>query len=79
MVAQVEAAAAPARAARDTARAGAAGSAADSAAALQWEATESALGAALDAFAADVDREFPGRFVWLSRGSLHATVRGLVW
>ncbi len=47
MVAQVEAAAAPARAARDAARAIAAGSAADSAAALQREATESALGAAL--------------------------------
>jgi hypothetical protein len=39
----------------------------------------SALGVALDAFAAEVEGLFPGRFVWLERGSLHATVRGLVW
>jgi hypothetical protein len=47
LVAQVEAAAAPARAARDTARTAAAGSAVDTAVALQLEAAESALGAAL--------------------------------
>jgi hypothetical protein len=38
-----------------------------------------ALDVALDAFQAGVDSRFPGRFAWLSRDSLHATVRGLVW
>ncbi|WP_313671417.1 hypothetical protein, partial [Sandarakinorhabdus sp.] len=49
--AQVEAAAAPARAASDTARTAAAGSAVDTAVALQLEAAESALGAALSPLA----------------------------
>ena len=40
---------------------------------------EGALAAALDAFQGEVDARFPGRFEWLDRGSLHATVRGLVW